>query len=165
MTHPLKSLFNTLAIVALLWAAPSAVLAADGADCEIVLMQVIDVDPTKGEAQAASFLPAADFMRSVRDKTPGHMTDVNGQPIRIVMCRRNDVIPAKSDYAIMATGIPFVLSQDFDSQDTDSMTMFWKDGKFQYIYKGYPLSTEAERTLETRLTDFSKRGLKAKAPN
>ena len=149
----------------LLSAAASAGHASDGSECEVVLMQVIDVDDASGEAQAATFLPADDFIQSVHDKTPGHMAEIDGKPIRIVMCRRNDVIPTKSDYAIMATGIPFVLSQDFDSQDTDSLTMFWKDGKFQHIYKGYPLSGEAERSLETRLSEFSKRGLNAQAEN
>ena len=59
----------------------------------------------------------------------------------------------------MATGVPFVLSQDFDSTDTDSLTVFWKDGAFDYVYKGYPLSDEAQSLLEERLADFTARGL------
>jgi len=72
------------------------------------------------------------------------MTEVDNFPIQAVLCRRNDVIPAKADYNILATGIPFILSQDFDQSETDILTAYWKDGAFKYDYKGFPLSDEAQ---------------------
>lgn len=137
--------------------------AADGSDCELLLMQIIPAEDGSGEAQIASYRPAKAFLTSLHDDIPGHMTQVDGLDIQAVMCRRNEIIPAHSDYAVMATGIPFILSQDFDSPDTDSLTLYWKDGKIEHVYKGYPLSDEAEAILETRLAGFSKRGIQ-KAP-
>lgn len=140
-----------------------AAQANDLSDCEVLLLQVIETDAKAGEAQIASYVPADAFLKSIRDDAPGHVTEIEGQKIRALMCRRNDVIPTASDYDIMATDIPFILSQDFDSSDTDSLTIFWKDGQFEHVYKGYPLSSEAQTLLDKRLTDFSNRGLQ-KAP-
>lgn len=158
MTFPrLIKLAAAIAIAATLHTPASA---DNVADCEVLLMQVVATDAGNGEAQIASYRPAVDFLGSLYDKKDGYITEIDGHPIRAVMCRRNDVIPAASDYPIMATGVPFILSQDFDSTDTDSLTMFWKDGVFDYVYKGYPLSDEGQKILDDRLSDFSKRGLK-----
>lgn len=149
-----------IAIAATLHAPASA---DNVADCEVLLMQVVSTDTEIGEAQIASYRPAVDFLASLYDKEDGHLTEVDGHPIRAIMCRRNDVIPAASDYPIMATGVPFILSQDFDSADTDSLTMYWKDDVIDYVYKGYPLSDESQKILDDRLSEFSKRGLKKAA--
>ena len=138
--------------------------AADNvANCEVLLTAVVADDGGAGEAQIASYRPAVDFLASLHDDEAEHLAKIDGHPIRAVMCRRNDVIPAASDYPILATGLPFILSQDFDSADTDSLTMFWKDDVIDYVYKGYPLSKEGQKILEKRLADFSKRGLKKAA--
>lgn len=126
-------------------------------------MQVIPAADGPGEARIASYSPAEEFLSSIRDDSPGHITQVDGLNIQAVMCRRNDIIPTKSDYDVLATGLPFILSQDFDSPDTDSLTMYWKDGQIEHVYKGYPLSEEADTILENRLAAFSKRGIQ-KAP-
>lgn len=133
--------------------------AADPEDCQIVIMETVEVEDASREAQIASFFPAADFINSATDDVTGHISEVNGQKIQALMCTRNEIIPAKSDYDFLATGIPFILSQDFDSQDTDSLTVKWIEGTFKYAYKGYPLSDEAETTLKARLAKFSERGL------
>ena len=136
------------------------------AHCEVLLMKIIADENGGGEAQIASYRPAVNFLASLYDEdTESHMTEVDNFPIRAVLCRRNNVIPAPTDYNIMATGIPFILSQDFDSTETDSLTVYWKDDAdaFDYVYKGNPLSDEAQESLDTRLTEFSKRGLLEKA--
>ncbi len=142
----------------------STTAAADNvAHCEVLIIQVIADAALDGEAQVVTYGPAVSYIESVYDNEDGHITHIADQPIRALMCNRNDVIPAKSDYALIATGIPFILSQDFDSADTDSLTMFWRDGKLDYVYKGYPLSSEAQEILDGRIASFSKRGLNAAA--
>jgi len=118
--------------------------AAETPVCELLLVQIIQSPDGKGEAQVPSYIPAAEFLATLDDDKPGHMTDYLGHKIQAVMCRRDDIIPTKEDHAILATGIPFILSQDFDSTDTDSLTLYWKDETIQHVYKGYPLSEEAE---------------------
>jgi len=122
--------------------------------CEIVLMERIE-DEKGGGVDVASYRPASIFMASVYDDSREILTEVDGHPIRAVLCTRNDVLPQDTDYPILATGIPFVISQDFDSSDTDSLTVFYQNGAFQHVYKGYPMSAETSEILETRLEGFS----------
>lgn len=155
MKHLLKTATLTLAACAF----SQSAFAGDTSDCELLIVQIIEHQNGEGQAQIPSYIPAEEFLTSLDDDAPGHLTEYAGHKIQAVMCRRNDVIPAHEDYIILSTGIPFILSQDFDSSDTDSLTMYWKDDAIQHVYKGYPLSEEAEAILETRLAGFSKRGL------
>lgn len=155
MKRHFKSAFFALA----LGATASNAYAAETSNCELLLVQIIQSPDGKGEAQVPSYVPAEEFMATLTDDKPGHMTEYLGHKIQAIMCRRNDILPTQEDYTILATGLPFILSQDFDSSDTDSLTLYWKDEAIQHIYKGYPLSEEAESVLETRLTQFSKQGL------
>lgn len=136
---------------------PSA-WAGNVAHCEAVIMETLPADDGGGEAQIASYRPAVNFLASLYDEDDGHLTEIDGFRIRAIMCRRNDVIPSQTDYDILATGLPFILSQDFDSPDTDSLTIFWKDGALDYVYKGHPLSDESQSILDARLSKFSVRG-------
>jgi len=159
----LKSFLTTTAFI-LSSGVSSAAWADNVAHCEIVLLETVENESGEGEAQIASYRPAATFLASLYDEEEGHMTHINDHPIRAVLCKRNNVIPAKSDYDIIATGIPFGLSQDFDSPDTDSLTLIWKEQVLDYIYKGHPLSDEAQATLDSRLEDFNTRGLNSPTP-
>ena len=134
----------------------------DYADCEILLMEVIKDKDVNGQTQVATYRAATDFIGSVFDDKIDPILDISGSPIRAVLCQRNDVIPTEKDYAPMSTGVAFILSQDFDSTDTDSLTMFWKEDKFQHVYKGHPLSEDSQAILDTRLEDFSERGVMAR---
>lgn len=156
-------LMKTLAVGFAACALSQIAVAKDTSECELLLIQIIESQDGQGEAQVPSYIPAKEFLTTLHDKKAGHMTEYAGHKIQAVMCRRNDVIPAHEDYAIISTGIPFILSQDFDSADTDSLTMYWKEGAIEHVYKGYPLSEEAEAILETRLAGFSKRGLNKSA--
>ena len=155
MKHYLRGcalpLFMSLGLTPAAWA-------DNVAHCEALIMQTVPNADGTGEAQIVSYRPAVDFLASLYDDDVGHLTEIAGFPIRAVMCRRNNVIPGESDYPILATGVPFILSQDFDSSDTDSLTVFWKDGALDYVYKGYPLSREAQAELDARITDFTERG-------
>ena len=152
----MKKLLPSIAFFAL--CAPTA-WADNVAHCEALILQVVANDENTGEAQIASYRPAVPFLASLYDEEDGHLTEIDGFPIRAIMCRRNNIIPAESDYPILATGMPFILSQDFDSPQSDSLTMFWKDREIDYVYKGYPLSDERQDILDDRLADFTARGL------
>ena len=148
----------------LLAAGLSTTAAAENvAFCEVLIIQVLEDEALDGNAQVVTYGPATSFIESVYDEKDGHLTHIAGQPIRALMCSRNDVIPTETDYALIATGIPFILSQDFDSTDTDSLTLFWKNEELRHVYKGYPLSDEAQSSLDKRLANFTKRGLNTAA--
>jgi hypothetical protein len=148
----------------LLAAGLSTTAAAENvAFCEVLIIQVLEDEALGGNAQVVTYGPATSFIESVYDEKDGHLTHIAGQPIRALMCNRNDVIPTETDHALIATGIPFILSQDFDSTDTDSLTLFWKNEELQHVYKGYPLSDEAQSSLDKRLANFTKRGLNTAA--
>ena len=157
----MKPLSKILAALLPLTTVAHTAQAEDTPNCQILIMEPLEVKDAPGEAMVASYFPATEFIQSAKDEAPEHISDVNGQKIRALMCTRNDVIPTESDYDFMATGIPFVLSQDFDSSDTDSLTLYWKDGQIEHVYKGHPLSDEAQAILDTRLAEFSKSGVNA----
>lgn len=138
-------------------------------DCEVVMMRYIPDEGGNGGMDISTHGPADDYIASVYDDEDGHLTKMRGDRIRALLCQRDDLLPTEEDFPILATGIPFVLSQNFDSTDTDSLTMFWRKTYFDYIYKGHPLSDDAESQLKTRLAGFTDRdhGLnvnKEKAP-
>jgi len=126
-------------------------------DCEIVIMRFIPDESGNGGMDLSTHGPADEYLTSIFDDEAGHLTKMRGDRIRALLCQRDDVLPTEADFPLLATEIPFVLSQDFDSTDTDSLTMFWRKTYFDYVYKGYPLSDEAETILKTRLADFTKR--------
>ncbi len=145
-------------------AVSTSALADNVAFCEILLLQVIEGADVEGEAQVASYGPAVDYITSIYDEEDGHMTHIGELPIRALMCKRQSVIPSEVDYPLVATGIPFIISQDFDSPDTDSLTMYWKDGTLGHVYKGQALSSDSQSTLDERLASFSDLGLATIAP-
>lgn len=130
--------------------------APNNANCEIVLTNPIQDENGKARGLGATYFPANDFLISVYEEGTPTMTEFKDRPISAVICKRLDVIPTKNDYSIVATGIPFSLSQSFDSRDSDLVTIYYKDGSFQKIYKGPGLSEEASTLLDKRLAAYDK---------
>jgi len=126
--------------------APLAMADDNIASCEVILLQEIKDEEMQGSAQVASYRPAADFIASVYDDEDGHMTEIDDNTIRGVMCTRKSVIPTEFDFPIIATGVPLSLSQNFESTTSGLITIFYGDGKFEYQYGG-PDLTEAEQTM------------------
>jgi len=155
MKHLRKTLTAALALAALAQTAQ----AADESNCEVVVVKVVKAEDGSGEMHIQSFRSSEAFIASALDDNPDHITEIEGGKITGLLCTRNDVIPTVSDYPLLATGIPLSLSQNFDSDDTDSLTVKWIDGDFKYKYEGYPLSDEALTTLRARLAGFTERGL------
>lgn len=145
-------------IIATVLACLPGVTFAQGLErCEIVVADEV-VDQDGGTMTVASYRPAGEFLDGVYSpKVPLRLTDGDA-PIRGILCIRNDLVPTDRDYKILKTGIPLSLSQDFDSADSDIMTIFFADGGFRYKYtSGYPMSPEFKTTLEGQLTQFSDR--------
>lgn len=127
------------------------------AGCEVVLMEQIKQEDSEGVTEVASFRPAADFIASAYDEDVEVLREIDGLPIRAVMCKRRSVIPSESDFAIVATGTPFMISQNFDSTETGLTTLYFKEGEFRSIYKGPELSEDRQAEMKARLKDFNSR--------
>jgi len=144
-----------LLIAALLLSISSPALADNIAGCEVVLMEQIKQEDSEGVTEIASFRPAADFIASAYDEDIDVLRKIDDLPIRAVMCKRQSIIPSESDFPIVATGIPFMISQNFDSTETGLTTIYFKDGAFRSNYKGPELSEAVEADLKARLENFN----------
>lgn len=158
----LKTLGFSLAAFSFCFASPAS--ADNIADCEIVILQTVEDESGRGGAQVASYGPADEFLGSVYGENTEVFNKVGGLPIQAVMCKRIDIVPTKNDFKILATGIPLFLSQSFDSQSSDLISLFYKDGEFRHTYSGPGLTEETQGLIETRLTKFNEmeHGLAAK---
>lgn len=142
-------------IAALLLSISSPAWADNIAGCEVVLMEQIKQEDSEGVTEIASFRPAADFIASAYDEDTEVLRDIDGLPIRAVMCKRKSVVPSESDFPIIATGTPFMISQNFDSTETGLTTIYFKEGEFRSSYKGPDLSKEVEAEMEARLKSYN----------
>lgn len=125
------------------------------AGCEVVLMEKIKQEDNEGVTEIASFRPAADFIASAYDDEVEVLREIDGLPIRAIMCKRKSVVPGESDFPIVATGTPFMISQNFDSSETGLTTIYFKDGEFRSDYKGPKLSKKVAGEMKTRLKAFN----------
>ncbi len=168
----MKYILPSLLLAVLL--SPAAIADDNIANCEIVVQRPIamtnaealeekanaEEDSRKTDsqgAQIATFLPAADFIFSVFDAKTGHLTEIDGQPIRAVMCVRSSVIPTEFDLKIIRTGLPFYLSPDFDAKDSALMAIHSADGSFVYDYVGPDLSKDDIELLKLRMALFNQK--------
>ena len=120
------------------------------ANCEIVVQQSVEADAAENSAQIATFMPAGDFIFSVFGAKP-HMTEVDGKPIRAVMCKRGSVVPSEFDLKMIRTGIPLYLSQDFDAKDSALMSISKSDKGYAYDYAGPDMSADDLELLKLRM--------------
>jgi hypothetical protein len=142
-----------LAVLLLSCSAP--VFADNIAGCEVVLMERIEQEGLEGSAEVASFRPAEDFIASVYDEETEILRKIDGLTIRAIMCKRQSVIPSLRDFPIVATGTPFMISQNFDSTESGLTTVYFKDGEFRHSYKGPDLDVETEAELIDRIEVFN----------
>ena len=144
-----------LIITALLLSISAPAFADNIAGCEVVLMEKIKQQDNEGVTEIASFRPAADFIASAYDDETEVLREIDGLPIRAIMCKRKSVVPSETDFPIVATGTPFMISQNFDSTETGLTTIFFKDGEFRSSYNGPNLSAEVEADMKARLKSFN----------
>ena len=121
------------------------------ANCEIVVQQPINADAEKNSAQIATFLPAGNFIFSVFNANSEHLTEIDGKPIRAVMCTRNSVVPSEFDLKVIRTGIPLYLSPNFDAKESPFLGISKLDGKYVYDYIGSDLSKDELELLTIRM--------------
>ena len=149
----MKPLMIGLAVALL----PMSVVANIHDSCEIVIVKEV-VDGDGGRMSVAAYKPATDFIKAAKKEAKSVNMSDDGSPIRGVICVRNDLVPADEDYAILATGIPLSLSQDFDSADSDILTVYFDEGQFNHRYTSdYPMSSEFKVALDTQLAAFTAR--------
>ena len=118
--------------------------------CEVLTMRYIPDEAGQGGMDLTTYAPAQDYINSVYDDDAGHISTIRGDRIRALLCERDDVLPVDADYPLLTTGVPFILSQDFDDTETDSLTIFWRKTYFDYVYKGCLLYTSpSPRDLST----------------
>lgn len=155
-------MLRTLIIALILF--PATAFATGFDLCEVVVAEEV-VDEYGGTMSVASFQSADQFLAGVYDPdidfSPFIQNGKDGDPkgrVRGVNCVRNDLLPTDNDYALLATGVPLTLSQDFDSADSDLLTMFYGPKGFSYRYSSdYPMSEELTALLEATLEGFSER--------
>ncbi len=140
----IKTCLSTLAFIA---ASSSAY--AQTSNCEIALIA------PKAVAEDAQFARAGAFMNSVYDEEKGHLSAVAGTPVRAVMCTRRTLIPTLRDLPILQTGIPFAISDDFDSTASGLLTIYDTGKEFKAEYSGPKLSPESEKKLRDTLEIFN----------
>lgn len=148
---------KALWLLAAVLIAPSAASASGLDRCEIVVLDEI-VDEDGGRLTAASYRSADAFLAGVFDEDVPLTLEDDGALIRGLICARNDLVPTERDYAVLTTGIPLSLSQDFDSADSDILTVYYDDSAFVHKYTSdYPMSDEFELAVRSALSDFSAR--------
>lgn len=144
-----------LAVAPLAFWLSSPVSADNIANCEAVLLETIKDEKGNGGAKVASYRPATEFMASVYSEDEETLYEIDGLKIQAIMCKRLDVLPTSADFKILASGIPFFISQSFETSDSDLLSIFFKDGAFRHSYKGPGLSEETEALLAKRMTEFN----------
>lgn len=125
------------------------------AGCEVVLMEKIAQEGLEGSAEVASFRPAEEFIASIYDDETEVLREIDGLAIRAIMCKRQSVIPSLRDFPIVATGTPFMISQNFDSTESGLTTVYFQDGKFRSSYKGPELDAEMDAKMTDRMEVFN----------
>jgi hypothetical protein len=125
------------------------------ADCEVVVMEKYKPEDNKQIMEVASFHPAINFIESIYNEDKEIIRTINGFKIRALMCRRMNVIPKRIDYPILKSGIPLILSQNFDSSTSGITKIYFKNRKFNYTYSGPNLSDRDIEKMKINLNFFN----------
>lgn len=125
------------------------------ANCEILVQEAVTLDGEPTGAFVDTYIPASDFIASVYDGEEGHLTQANGKNIRVLFCTRQNIIPTLRDFPLLATGIPFAVSTDFDTPGTPLIYYFYAQGKFAHAYEGPELSTDQAAKLADAMEVFN----------
>lgn len=142
-------------ILSLLLGAHSASASDNMADCEAVLLQKVMLEGEPTGAVMQTYAPAANVLASIYDEEDGFQDEIDNQKVKAILCERTSVVPTLRDFPILATGIPFALSNNFDATDSRSVTIFFKDGEFQHIFKGTELSEDQQTELDDAMEIFN----------
>lgn len=125
------------------------------ADCEILIREAVMLDDKETGAFIDTYLPATDYIASIYDDEEGHVTQALGKDIKALFCTRHNVIPTLRDFPLLATGIPFAVSTDFDAEGTAMIYYFFAGDKFAHAYEGPDLSPEEAARLSDAMDVFN----------
>lgn len=136
--------------LALIAALATPALAAD--DCEVVTLPKGAGSKTLGEAK---FHDAKIFLDSLYDDELETVTTVEDAPILAVMCTRKALLPTMRDLPIIKTGLPFSLSQNFDSPASGLLTIYDDGTVYRAEYTGDPALGPDAATLKDVMEIFN----------
>jgi len=125
------------------------------ANCEVLIQEPVLLDGVKTGAFMKTFLPATDFIASVYDDEDGHMTQAMGEDIKVLFCKRHNIIPTLRDFPLLATGIPMTVSPNFDSPDAPMIFYHYDGEKFIHTYMGPDLSSEDNSKIADAMMVFN----------
>lgn len=104
-------------------------------NCEVVTLPKTVESKTLGEA---AFHDAKIFLDSLYDTAPETVMTIADAPILAVMCTRETLLPTMRDLPIIQTGLPFSLSQNFDSPASGLLTIYDDGTAYRADYTGDP---------------------------
>ncbi len=125
------------------------------ADCEVLIQKPVVLDGVKTGAYMKTYVPATDFIASVYDDQEGHETQALGQDIKVLFCKRHNIIPTLRDFPLLATGIPMAVSPNFDAADSPIIYYFHDGEKFIHVYEGPDLSSDKAAELTDAMDVFN----------
>lgn len=143
-------------ITALMMASLAPAASADNvADCEVLVREAVMLDDKETGAFIDTYLPATDYIASIYDEEDGHISQALGKDIKALFCTRHNVIPTLRDFPLLATGIPFAVSTDFDGENTALIFYMFDGDKFVHAYEGPELSLEEAARLSDAMDVFN----------
>ena len=120
------------------------------ANCEVVIMAQIE----DGAAAVASFRDATDVISSIYDPDRPTVAVIDGHPIRGLMCTRKNPVPDAEDIPLIASGIPLVISTDFDSADAPTVTIALNEDREAVAMMAVGLSDAQQDALDALLDAY-----------
>lgn len=122
------------------------------AACEIVLTDGVG---EAGEATIASYRDATPVLASIYDPDSPLLVVVDGHPVRGILCTRRDPVPDRDDFPIIASGLPFVVSTDFDSTDAPTVTIALDAERQPQVMMAVGLSARDQERLDGLLEAYT----------
>lgn len=144
-----RSAFAVMASVCTLAVVPSA-SAGNIADCEVVIMAQIE----EGAAAVASFRDATDVIASIYDPERPTVAVIDGHPIRGLLCTRKNPVPDAEDLPLIGSGIPLVISANFDSPDAPTVTIALNEAREAVAMMAVGLSDAQQDKLDALLESY-----------
>ena len=117
-------------------------------------------DVGDGQGVTAAFSAGADVVASMLDPERPTIAAIDDAPIQALMCTRRDPVPDAEDAPLVASGIPFILSTDFDSADAPLVTLGLDGDRRAVVRIAVGLSPAQETALEKFITEYEPVGPK-----
>ena len=125
-----------------------AFAAADNiAACEVAVVDEL-ASTEQGRGEVIAYRDATAFIAAAVDPDAEPLLEVDGYPVRVLLCERSSVVPSETDRTLLATGIPLALSTDFDSPDAPTAVLQQDGDGILHLLKGEALSEADQLGLQ-----------------